>query len=222
MAGQKPPGERERGCSCLPRPPREGTRSQAARALLKTSPYHTFHQLPPCPCSRLALGRTGPSKEWPGGKGRGHWPGLASGTPGHPTQVVLPLGVALTPHLQSDWGVPLPSSRRASAFPGSGIFPPSPDSSPALPVGVALLLRGQGKRRGSPRCSRPPWAQANWLHTQPGGVSPSLECGLAACLHGRSVCWGMAWEGGSCSQRPPIFSPVYFNKINLTKERDSW
>lgn len=44
-----------------------------------------------------------------------------------------------------------------------------------------------------------------------------LGRGLAACLHGRSVSLGAA-EEGACSQRPPVFSPVYFNKINLTKE----
>lgn len=40
----------------------------------------------------------------------------------------------------------------------------------------------------------------------------------AACLHGGASCSGAAWEGGSCPQRPPIFNPIYFNKINLRKE----
>lgn len=68
----------------------------------------------------------------------------------------------------------------------------------------------------------PPWSRPAWLHVQPGG----------ACPPGWDVDWphvcmaeasplDMAWKGGSCSQSPPIFSPVYFNKMNLTKERDS-
>jgi len=62
------------------------------------------------------------------------WP---RGPLGTHTQVVLSLGIVLTPHLQFDWGgrVFLPSSRRVSAFPGSGIFSPSahPQPQPSPP-----------------------------------------------------------------------------------------
>lgn len=59
------------------------------------------------------------------------------------TQVVLSLGVVLTPHLQFDWGgIFLPSSRRASAFPGSGIFSPSAHPQPSPPSWCSCASKG--------------------------------------------------------------------------------
>lgn len=149
--------ERERGCPFLPRPPREGTQPQAARGPCKEH-SHVIHSIGCRPIAAQAWpqGEQGPRRQ--GWAAEAVKTGLAQpwGPLDTHTQVILPPRAALTPHLQSDWGVALLSSRRVSAFPGSGIFSPSPTPSPNLPAGVALLLKAQGHGRGSPPFPCPP------------------------------------------------------------------
>jgi hypothetical protein len=139
-------------------------------------------------------------------------------------QVGLPLRLALTLHLQSDWGGPSPPSPRgyqlslAQGSEGGSQGPSLPFPSPALSAGVAVLVRGQGHKRGPPPCLCPLGLVA--AHPTKRGLSPMLGCRPAACLHGRRVSLGRGLGGWFLSQCPPIFSPIYFNKINLTKERD--
>lgn len=128
--------ERERGCSLWPRPPGRGAAS-GSTAVPGTFPViHSIGCRPrslPGPGLKMSGDRAAEAVEM-------GW--LSHGDPWAP-HMGDPLGVALTTHLQSDWG-PSPSpGRRASAFPGSGIFsqPPLPALSPALPAGEALLLR---------------------------------------------------------------------------------
>lgn len=143
------------------------------------------------------------------------------GTPWHPPTGGPPPWSGTNTHLQSDWGLPLPPLQEGISFPRlRESFPTSlpPTPSPALPAGVALILRGQGHMRGSPPCPAHPLtlgqtgcrsSRKGWDAEQPHVCMAEVSPSGAAC------------GGGSCSQHPPIFSPVYFNKINLTKERDS-
>ena len=128
------------------------------------------------------------------------------------------LGVALT-LLSRLTGVPLPSSRRASAFPGSGIFSPCPQSSPPSWCSSASWAQALGKATTIPLS---PLASARLALFQPGeGGLPHWDVDWPHVCMAEASPLGTAREGSSCSQRPPIFSSVYFNKINLTKERDS-
>ena len=135
-------------------------------------------------------GRTGRRRPW-------RWAGSAAGTPGHHTWAA-PLGVALTPHLQSEWGSrPLPREGDLSV-PWLRDLLPSPQPSPP---------RWRGFASGGPRPKQrvtattlgpphhglgPDGCTCRWR-----GLPPTLGRGLAACLHGRSVSLGHG-RGGWC------------------------
>lgn len=218
MVSGNPGGERR--CSHLPGPHREGTWSQAARPLQEHS--HIIHSIAASPAPLRA------------GPGSPRVPQEASPRVSRALRGKAvwwrPLGIRAQRGLpRGAAGTPAPDSRLTGglclqegiSFPWLRDLLPPLSPCPALPAGVTLLR--PRPQESVPTTPLPALTSGpDWLHSPTGrGLPPALGPDRPHVCMAEASPSATAWEGGSCSQHPLILSPVYFNKINLTKERDS-